>query len=220
MDRLVRTLNHLGLSTMGLTLLAGAALCLGMGELLTSLVGQLSPPLLQAVILNTMLFLAPLVVSLLLLLQCGPTLILRGEQALEHAQASGNPQRWWRFCAPDLLALALVSPLLVLHFLAAVLLLAALSTGGGGLQQLGFLTGSLDPLLLVRSLVRVALFTVAGGVLYCRQGSRSVLYRRALAAGTPAAEMGRLSRAIGQSAALLLGLSLLWVVLADPLELS
>lgn len=211
-DRLVRTLNRLEGSTVGLNVLAGAALCLGLSELFSAVAGQLSPALAQAIILNTMLFLAPLVVTLLLLLQCGPDLILRGEEACSLATAAGHPQRWWRFCSADIGAVGLISPLLLLQFLAAALVMATISSGSQGLQQLGLLAGAIDPLNFGRALLRSAVFAGCGAVIFCRQGSR-----RSRGGHT---SMDQLVRAIVQTVAVLFGLSLLWVVLLDPLNLS
>lgn len=183
----------------GLMLVAGTVISLGFVELLRSPLQQLSTQAIQTLTLRTMVFAAPLVVNLLLLLHIGPDLL-----SAESPQAA-----WWQGGGRTLLAGAFQGLVLTLYFQAAVLVVTVLSFAPiAPLHELGVLSGSLEPARFTLSLLKGAVYGAAVVALCLRQRQR------------PREGARRMAHTILQATALLAGLDLLWAISFDPLQIS
>lgn len=183
----------------GLMLLAGAVISLGFLELLRSPLQQLSTQAIQLLTLRTMVFAAPLVVNLLLLLHIGPDLLSAGQA----------PAAWWQGGGRALLAGAFQGLVLTLYFLAAVLVVTVLSFAPiAPLRELAALSGSLEPGMFALSLLKGAAYGAAVVALCLRQRQR------------PREGARRMAHTILQATALLAGLDLFMAISFDPLQIS
>jgi hypothetical protein len=148
---------------------------------------------------------APVVISLLLLLRDGPLMIKLGAR-FARRRASWL-RRIWRQQATGLICSALAQ---VPYMLAAALVAAMLTRPElDSLDELRFLVGNLDPLLLGVSLLKTALFAALTLWIALDQGARARRLGLAPTAG--------LSRAISVSLAVVLMLDLVWALLITPL---
>jgi hypothetical protein len=154
---------------------------------------------------RTTTLVAPVLISLLLLLRDGPLMIRLGARFAR--RRAHRVRLVWRQQAGGLIFSALAQ----LPYMLAAALMAAMLTRPelDSLDELRFLVGNLDPLLLGFSLLKTAVF--AGLTLWIAldQGARA--RRRGL---PPTAG---LSRAISISLAVVLVLDLGWALLITPL---
>jgi len=147
---------------------------------------------------RALLFLAPLLVSLLLLLRDGPLLL--GDRR--------PPSSW----GPDLLASGLLSVVLLLYFMAAAIVTATLLLNQGDVVgEVGFLIGQLEPARFAATLARAGVYGAICAAICLHQARR----------GAPGAMdmASRMARAFLLGIAILLCLDLLWTIAIDPLHL-
>ena len=202
---MIRRLNRLDFGNVGLAMLAGAAVSMGFIQLLAGSLEQVTNVSVQVLSVRTTTLVAPVLISLLLLLRDGPLMIRLGAR---FARRRAHRLRLvWRQQAGGLIFSALAQ----LPYMLAAALMAAMLTRPelDSLDELRFLVGNLDPLLLGFSLLKTAVF--AGLTLWIAldQGARA--RRRGL---PPTAG---LSRAISISLAVVLVLDLGWALLITPL---
>jgi len=202
---MVNRLNRLDFGNVGLAVLAGAAVSMGFIQLLAGPLEQVANVSVQVLSIRTTTLVAPVVISLLLLLRDGPLMIKLGAR-FARRRASWL-RRIWRQQATGLVCSALAQ----LPYMVAAALVASMLTRPelDSLDELLFLVGNLDPLLLGLSLLKTALF--AGLTLWIAldQGARARRLGLLPTAG--------LSRAISVSLAVLLMLDLIWALLITPL---
>ena len=201
---MVNRLNRLDFGNVGLALLAGAAVSMGFIQLLAGPLEQVANLSVQVLSIRTTALVAPVLISLLLLGD-GPLMVKLGAR-FSRRRASWLRQVWRQQAAGLILgALAHVPYMLAAALVAAMLTRPELNS----LDELRFLVGNLDPLLLGFSLLKTALF--AGLTLWIAldQGART---RRL---GLP--PTAGLSRAISVSLAVVLLLDLMWALLITPL---
>ena len=186
--------------------LAGASLSLGFIELLATPLQDVSELDVRQLAVRTTLFAAPIVVTLLQLLQQGPLLLAESRQ-LQRLKA-----RAWKLRLLRASGLALCSSVLVLYCVTASVVAALLTKPEADpLQEAILLIGSLDPRPFALMLLKTAVFAAIAALLCLRQGRR-VARGRASAARA-------MSEAIMASTAVLLFLDLLLLLLFDPLRL-
>lgn len=202
--RLLQLLRGLDRHAATTVLLAGAALSLGFIQLLATPLQDVTAVDVQVLAARTSLYMAPLAVTVLLLLREGPLLI--GDAGLV-------VRRGWRLRLPRVLAMALASVVLTLYFVTAALLAAVVTKPEADtLAELRFLMGNLDPVLFLVSLLKAGLFGAIAALLCLQQGSR---FRRRRTGAARA-----MSEAVVTTTASLLALDLVWVLATDPLQLS
>jgi hypothetical protein len=202
---MIRRLNRLDFGNVGLAMLAGAAVSMGFIQLLAGSLEQVANVSVQVLSVRTTTLVAPVLISLLLLLRDGPLMIRLGARCAR--RRAHRLRLVWRQQAGGLIFSALAQ----LPYMLAAALMAAMLTRPelDSLDELRFLVGNLDPLLLGFSLLKTAVF--AGLTLWIAldQGARA--RRRGL---PPTAG---LSRAISISLAVVLVLDLGWALLITPL---
>jgi hypothetical protein len=141
--RLIRRFERLDGRLVATVAGTGIVVCLGFIELLRSPLQQLSRVTIELLAVRALLFLGPLLVSLLLLLRDGPLLL--GERR--------SPGGW----GPELLASGLLSVVLLLYYMAAVIITASLTLNQGDVvAEVGFLIGQLEPARFAAALARGA----------------------------------------------------------------
>jgi len=121
--RLLQLLRGLDRHAATTVLLAGAALSLGFIQLLATPLQDVTAVDVQVLAARTSLYMAPLAVTVLLLLREGPLLI--GDAGLV-------VRRGWRLRLPRVLAMALASVVLTLYFVTAALLAAVVTKPEAG----------------------------------------------------------------------------------------
>ncbi len=202
---MIGRLGRLDLGSTGLAALAGASICMGLIQLLAAPLDQVANVNVQDVAVQTTLLIEPVLLSLLLLLRDGPAIVSQGAR-LAHHHPRWMRQLWWQQ-APAL-GLNMIS---LLPYTLAAALLAAMVTRPelDSLAELSQTIGALEPLMLVFSLIKTAVFALASFWIALYQGARA--RRRGLpqAAG--------LSRAITVTLAVVLLLDLTWALAIDPL---
>lgn len=216
--------------------LAGAALSLAIIQLLATPLEQLSGVNVQVLAVRSVLFLAPLLVSLLQLLQRGPLLLAPPEPAaallgavsgaVPGGSAAGGPgaRTWgpaWRAWGPELmteLLVAAAAAAVVLPYVVAAAVVAAVFTRPelDTLHELRFLVGSLDPRALLTALLQAALFGALVSGLCLRQARRAGAGSR----GQSLSAAQLMSQTVSRGLVLLLAIDLAWILLLDPLELA
>ena len=176
----------------------GIVVCLGFIELLRSPLQQLSRVTVELLAVRALLFLGPLLVSLLLMLREGPRLL--GERR--------SPGGW----GPELLASGLLSVVLLLYYMAAVIITASLTLNQGDVvAEVAFLIGQLEPARFAAALARAALYGAITAAICLQQAGRSSSGAMAMAS--------RMSRSFLLGFGLLVCLDLLWTIVVDPLRL-
>jgi hypothetical protein len=196
---LIRRLDRLdaGLVAMGMGM--GAVVCLGFIELLRSPLQQLPRVTVEVLAVRALLFLAPLLVSLLLLLREGPRLL----------EADRSPRSW----AAELLASGLLNLVLLLYFMAAVIFIASLTLSqGDAMGELGFLIGQLEPARFAAALVKAAGYGAITASICLHQTRRSHPGTGAMAS--------RMARSTLLGIGVLFCLDLLWAIAIDPLRMG
>ncbi|MCP9835368.1 MULTISPECIES: hypothetical protein [unclassified Cyanobium] len=197
--RLIRRFERLDGRLVATVTGTGVVVCLGFIELLRSPLQQLSRLTVELLAVRTLLFLGPLLVSLLLLLRDGPRLL--GERR--------SPGSW----GPELLASGLLSIVLLLYYMAAVILTASLTLNQGDVvAEVGFLVGQLEPARFAATLARAGLYGAITAAICLQQGRRSSAGAMAMAS--------RLSRSFLLGLGMLFCIDLLWTIVVDPLRLG
>ncbi|MCP9900786.1 hypothetical protein KBZ12_10440 [Cyanobium sp. Cruz CV13-4-11] len=197
--RLIRRFERLDGRLVATVSGTGVVVCLGFIELLRSPLQQLSRVTIELLAVRALLFLGPLLVSLLLLLRDGPLLL--GERR--------SPGSW----GPELLASGLLSVVLLLYYMAAVIITASLTLNQGDLvAEVGFLIGQLEPARFAAALARAALYGAITAAICLQQARRSSSGAMAMAS--------RMSRSFLLGLGLLVCLDLLWTIAVDPLRIG
>ncbi|MFM8260416.1 MAG: ABC transporter permease [Vulcanococcus sp.] len=196
--------GRLDLGIVGLSLLVGASSSMGFIQLLAAPLENLPTSSVQVLAVQTEAFLAPLLVSLLLLLRQAPMLVTLG------ARLSSRPDaQRWRLWLREWWGLTLTALALVPYLMAGALVAAMLTRPElNSLEELRYLVGQLSPAMLLVSLVKSALFAAVILWISLDQGARRWRTGRL---GNSA-----LSRTIGLSIAVVLTIDLAWVLLLEP----
>jgi len=196
--------GRLDLGIVGLSLLVGASSSMGFIQLLAAPLENLPTSSVQVLAVQTEAFLAPLLVSLLLLLRQAPLLVTLG------ARLSCRPEaQRWRLWLREWWGLTLTAVALVPYLMAGSLVAAMLTRPElNSLEELRYLVGQLSPAMLLVSLVKSALFAAVILWISLDQGARRWRTGRL---GNSA-----LSRTIGLSIAVVLTIDLAWVLLLEP----
>lgn len=146
--------GRLDLGIVGLSLLVGASSSMGFIQLLAAPLENLPTSSVQVLAVQTEAFLAPLLVSLLLLLRQAPLLVTLG------ARLSCRPEaQRWRLWLREWWGLTLTALALVPYLMAGALVAVMLTRPElNSLEELRYLVGQLSPAMLLVSLVKSALF--------------------------------------------------------------
>jgi len=196
--RLIRRFERLDGRLVATVSGTGVVVCLGFIELLRSPLQQLSRVTVELLAVRALLFLGPMLVSLLLMLREGPRLL--GERR--------SPGGW----GPELVASGLLSVVLLLYFMAAVIITASLTLNQGDVvAEVAFLIGQLEPARFAAALARAALYGAITAAICLHQAGRSSSGAMAMAS--------RMSRSFLLGFGLLVCLDLLWTIVVDPLRL-
>ncbi len=199
MPTLIRRFERLDGRLVATVLGTGVVICLGFIELLRSPLQQLSRLTIELLAVRALLFLAPLLVSLLLLLRDGPLLL--GDRC--------PPGSW----GPDLLASGLLSVVLLLYFMAAVIITASLMLNQGDVVgEVGFLIGQLEPARFAAALARAGLYGAISAAICLHQARRGSSGAVGMAS--------RMARALRLGIGVLVCLDLLWTIAVDPLRMG
>ncbi|MBM5826473.1 MAG: hypothetical protein FJ050_00155 [Cyanobacteria bacterium M_surface_7_m2_040] len=197
--------NQVDGTSVGLSVLVGAAISLGLIELLASPLEQIASVDTQILAVQTTLLASPLLISLLLLLRDGGVLVSQG------ALLADRHPRWMRrLWLVQVMPLVLASLVLALYLLAAAMVSATLTQPErNNIGELATLLGSVAPTTFALALVKTAIFAALTLWISLQQGARCQrLGLRPMAA---------LSRAISLTMAVLLSLDLGLVLAFDPL---
>jgi hypothetical protein len=199
MPTLIRRFERLDARLVASVTGTGVVVCLGFIELLRSPLQQLSRVTIELLAVRALLFLAPLLVSLLLLLRDGPLLL--GDR---------RPPASW---GPDLLASGLLSVVLLLYFMAAVIITASLLLNqGDGVGEVAFLIGQLEPARFAAALARAAAYGGICAAICLQQARRSSSGAMGMASG--------MARSLRLAIGVMVCLDLLWTVVVDPLRMG
>jgi hypothetical protein len=199
MPTLIRRFERLDARLVASVTGMGVVVCLGFIELLRSPLQQLSRVTIDLLAVRALLFLAPLLVSLLLLLRDGPLLLGRRRP----------PASW----GPDLLASGLMSVVLLLYFMAAVIITASLLLNqGDGVGEVGFLIGQLEPARFASALARAAAYGGICAAICLHQAGRSSAGAAAMASG--------MARSLRLGIGVMVCLDVLWSIVVDPLRMG
>ncbi|WP_323206072.1 hypothetical protein [Synechococcus sp. BA-132 BA5] len=197
--RLIRRFERLDARLVVTVTVTGVVVCLGFIELLRSPLQQLSRITVELLAVRALLFLGPLLVSLLLLLRDGPLLL--GERR--------SPGSW----GPELLASGLLCMVLLLYYMAAVIVTASLTLNQGDVVgEVSFLISQLEPARFAASLARAGTYGAIAAAICLHQAPRSSTGAMAMAS--------RLSRSVLLGIAVLFCLDLLWTLAVDPLRIG
>jgi len=197
--RLIRRFERLDGRLVATVVGAGVVVCLGFIELLRSPLQQLSRLTIELLAVRALLFLAPLLVSLLLLLRDGPLLL-----------ADRRPPGSW---GPELLASGLLSVVLLLYFMAAVIITASLTLNQGDLVgEVGFLIGQLEPARFAAALARAGAYGGICAAICLHQARRGSSGAVGMAA--------RMARSLRLGIGVMVCLDLLWTLAVDPLRMG
>ena len=201
---LVRGLNR---RSVGTVVLAGAGLSLGFIQLLATPLQDVTAVDVQVLAIRTALYVAPLAVTLLQLLREGPLLI---EEA---GVVNRLGRRGWRLQLPRALGMGLSTLVLVLYFETAALVAAVITKPeADAVGEMRFLMGNLDPRMFFITLGKAAVFGAIACLLCLQQGVWLQRHQHSAARA--------MSEAIAVSTAALLAIDLVWVLAADPLQMS
>jgi hypothetical protein len=210
-QRLIRSIDRLDAGLVTSALGTGAVVCLGFIQLLRTPLQQLSSSTIEVLAVRALLFLAPMLVSLLLLLREGPLLLATASER-DAAPAPSRPSlldAW----GPELLASGLQCLVLSLYFMAAVVFAATLSLNqGNAIGELGFLIGQLEPARFAAFLVKATVYGAIAAAICLHQAPGSGPAHPAMAA--------RMARSILLVSSVLVCLDLLWVIAIDPLQVG
>lgn len=205
--QLLELVRGLDRRSAGTVVLAGAGLSLGFIQLLATPLQDVTAVDVQVLAVRTSLYLAPLAVTLLQLLREGPLLI---EEA---GVVTRLGVRGWRLRLPRVLAMALSTLVLVLYFETAALVAAVVTKPeADAVGEMRFLMGNLDPVLFGVTLLKAWLFGAIAALLCLQQGAG---FR-----GRRTSEARAMSEAIVVTTAALLAIDLVWVLAADPLQMT
>ena len=202
---MARTVGRLDCGSAGLAALAGAAMSMGLIQLLAEPLDQVATVDVQELSVQTTMLAAPLIISLLLLLRDGPRMVRQG------ARLSERPRRWRRQLWLDLAWPVSLNMVALVPYVLAAALLAAMATRPelDSFSDLTLLLGSLNPRMLLVSLLKTAVFSLTTLWIALQQGARAE--RR----GLPST--AGLSRAITITLAVVLGLDVIWILTVDSI---
>lgn len=196
--------GRLDFGTVGLCLLAGSLLSMGFIQLLAGPLEEMSTLSVQALAIQISALVAPLLISVLMVLRQGPRLVVLGARLAPRRGAW--LLRFWLQQAP---AVVIAAMGLVPYVLASALVAAMLTRPEvNSLAELTFLAGNLTPAILLLALLKTALFSALILGITLDQGARA----RRQQLPTIAA----LSRAISVSIAVVFCLDLAWAMACDP----
>ena len=204
LEGMAQRAGRLDLGLVGLSLLAGGSTSMGFIQLLAAPLENLATSSVQVLAVQTEAFVAPLMVSLLLLLRQAPQLVNLGRHlsGRPHALRSHLWLREWR-------SLTLAAMALVPYLMAGALLAAMLTRPErNSLDELRDLVGHLNPAMLLLSLLKSAVFATVILWISLDQGARA--WRGGRSSSTA------LSRTISLSIAVVLTLDLAWVLALEP----
>ena len=200
-------LRGLNKRTVSAAALAGAGLTIGFIQLLATPLQDVSAVEVQVLAVRTTLFVAPLTVSLLQLLQQGPLLLE------EITLIAGLHQAGWGQRLARVGGMALCSTVLMLYFQASALFAAVLTRPeADAVAELRHLCGTINPVLLLVLLLKAALFGAIAAGLTLQQGLRELRQQR-----NPAR---RMADSVLISVTVLLIIDLGLVVVLDPLRIG
>jgi len=200
-------LRGLNKRTVSAAVLAGAGLAIGFIQLMATPLRDVSAVEVQVLAVRTTVFVAPLTVSLLQLLQQCPLLLEEADLVASSLQGG------WRLRLASVGGMALCSAILMLYFQAAALIAAVLSRPeSDAVAELHHLSGTINPLLLLLLLLKAALFGAIAAGLTLQQGLRELRKQR-----YPAR---RMADSVLVSITVLLIIDLTLVVVLDPLRIG
>lgn len=202
---MARTVGRLDCGSSGLAALAGAAISMGLIQLLAEPLDQVSTVDVQELAVQTTMLAAPLLISLLLLLRDGPRMVRQGAR-LAHRQSRWRRQLWLEHAWPVSLNMVALVP-----YVLAAALLAAMATRPelDSISDLSLLLGSLNPRMLAVSVLKTAVFALVTLWIALLQGAHAE--RR----GLPST--AALSRAISTTLAVVLALDVIWALTVDSI---
>ena len=197
--------GRLDIGSAGLAALAGSAISMGLIQLLAEPLDQVATVDVQELAVQTTMLIAPLIISLLLLLRDGPRMVRQGAR-LAHRQPRWQRQLWLEQAWPVSLNMVALVP-----YVLAAALAAAMATRPelDSISDLSLLLGSLNPNMLGVSLLKTALFALTTLWITLQQGA--LAERR----GLPST--AGLSRAISITLAVVLALDLTWALTIDSI---
>ena len=197
--------GRLDFGIVGLSLLAGGSTSMGFIQLLAAPLQDLATSSVEVLAVQTEVFVAPLLVSLLLLLRQAPQLVSLGARLRRGRRHARRPQLWLR----EWWGLSLTAVALLPYVLAGALLAAMLTRPElNALEELRFLVGNINPGMLLASLLKSVVFAALIVWISLIQGSRG--WERGRSGSTA------LSRAISLAIAAVLTLDLAWVLALEP----
>jgi len=210
-QRLLLRFDRLDGQLVALVIGSGAVVTLGFIELLRSPLQQLSSTTIEVLAVRAMLFLAPLLVSLLLLLHEGPQLLDRDGDCASGTRARRPADG--RSRAAELVTNGLLCLVLCLYFMAAVIMAASLTLNQGDpVAELSFLVGQLEPARFAAALLKAAAYGAITAAICLQQAPAAGAARPAMAR--------RMARSILTASSVLLSLDLLWAIAIDPLQMG
>lgn len=210
-QRLLHRFDRLDGQLVALVIGAGVVVTLGFIELLRSPLQQLSTTTVEVLAVRAMVFLAPLLVSLLLLLHEGPLLL--DQEAERAADAVTRPLHRGGTRASELVTSSLLCLVLCLYFIAAVTVAASLTLNQGDpVAELSFLIGQLEPARFAAALLKAAAYGAIAAAICLRQVPAAGVARPAMAR--------RMARSILVGSCVLLCLDLFWAIAIDPLRMG
>ena len=204
-EGMVHRAGQLDFGIVGLSLLAGGSTSMGFIQLLAAPLQNLATSTVEVLAVQTEVFVAPLLVSLLLLLRQAPQLVHLGARLRRGRLHARRPLLWLReWWGLSLSAVALLPYVLAGSLVAAMLTRPELNA----LEELRFLVGNINPSMLVVSLIKSVVFATQILWISLIQGSRG--WEQGRSSSTA------LSRAISLSIATVLSLDLAWVLALEP----
>lgn len=204
LEGMAQRAGRLDAGIVGLSLLAGGSTSMGFIQLLAAPLEDLATSSVQVLAVQTVAFVAPLMISLLLLLREAPRLVVMGARLGGRSPAQRRTLWWQSWWGLTITALALVPYLMAGSLVAAMLTRPELNS----LEELRHLVGNLNPGMLLLSLLKSAVFAAVILWVSVDQGARA--RQRDLS------RSNALSRAISRSIAVVLTLDLGWVLALEP----
>ncbi|MEB3200802.1 MAG: ABC transporter permease [Synechococcaceae cyanobacterium] len=161
--------------TLLLTVLAGATLAAGWVEIMRGPLGQVNVLTLQVISKESLNTLAPLAITLIFLVRCGPLLAF-GYAELRGLVSDQDPHGvlgWVGFCRRELLGACLGALSLFVYFVAAELVMALIVTPGQQLfVEFRELLETMRLVDFITGISKTVLFVLVSTLLCCRQGFR------------------------------------------------
>lgn len=172
-QRLPLVLRACGGTTLILILLAGAALAAGWVEIMRGPLGQVNLLTLQVISRESFNTLAPLAITFIFLMRCGPLLAI-GYAELRQLMPEAEPHGildWLRFCRREVLGAALGGISLFVYFTMAEMVTVMLVTPGQRVSmEIRQMLETLRIEDFATGIIKTMLFVGVATVLCCRQG--------------------------------------------------